>query len=116
MISGRLTYPPEIDAFTFTSFNFLKVEKNGRVGLLHYDGTILADIEYDEVNAEEDARQNIKYVYVRSGQKWGINNTKNETVFAIEYDELGKIDKNGNVIAKRNGKDIILDVRKKEEK
>jgi hypothetical protein len=114
MISGVVTYKCELDDFYFTKFNYVKAIINGRTGLLHYDGTLLASIDYDDVLAEEDAKFSRKYVYVKSGIKWGVNNIKNETLFPVEYDALSPIDRKGIITARKDGKDVFLDVRKGE--
>lgn len=116
MVSGELTHNADLDDFYFTRFNYIKAIKNGYTGLLHYDGSIIANSEYDDIRIEEDAKFASKYIYVKSGNKWGVHNTKGEAVFAMEYDELGAIDKKGIIIAKKDGKDVILDVRKGTEK
>lgn len=114
MISGAITHNCELDDYYFTKFNYVKSIKDGKTGLLHYDGTVLANTEYDDVRVELDVRFSEIYVYVKSGNKWGINNSKFGPVFPIEYDEIGTIDKKGIIIAKKDGKEILLDVRKGE--
>jgi hypothetical protein len=115
MISGEATYRTELDDYFFTRFNFVKAVKDGKTGLLHYDGTVIARIEYDDVRIEEDARFNSKYVYVKSDGKWGINNSRGLVVFPAVYDDIGAIDKKGIITARRDGKDIRLDIRNEKE-
>ena len=89
--------------------------KDGKTGLLHYDGTVIARIEYDDVRIEEDARFNSKYVYVKSDGKWGINNSRGLVVFPAVYEDIGAIDKKGIITARRDGKDVRLDIRNEKE-
>ena len=111
MISGKVTHNCELDDYYFTN-NYIKSIKDGKTGLLHYDGTVLAKTDYDDVRVEQDIRYSEIYIYVKSGNKWGINNAKYGEVFPIEYDELGTIDKKGIVIAQKDGAQVQLDVRK----
>ena len=116
MVSGELTHKTDLDDFSFTRFNYVKSIINGNMGLLHYDGTVAANTEYDDIRIEDDSKFGTKYIYVKSGSKWGVHNTKGEAIFPLEYDELGTIDKTGIIIAKNDGKDVKLDVRKGIEK
>ena len=112
MISGEVTHNCELDDYYFISNNYIKSIKDGKTGLMHYDGTVLAKTEYDDVRIEVDIRFSEIYIYVKSGNKWGINNAKFGEVFPIEYDELGSIDKKGIVSAQKNGAQLRLDLLK----
>ncbi|GEM_PF-5989865 len=112
MISGEITHNCELDDYYFTNYNYVKSYKDGKTGLMHCDGTVLANTDYDDVRVEKDVRYSEIYIYVKSGNRWGINNAKYGEVFPIEYEELGTIDKKGIVIAQKNGAQVLLDVRK----
>ncbi len=116
MISGEITHNCNLDDYYFTGNNYIKSIKDGKAGLLHYDGTALLKPEYDDVRVEDDILYGETYFYVKSGSKWGIISERYGEVFPAGYDEISAIDKKGIVTAQKDGLEVLIDIRKGEVK
>lgn len=111
MISGVLTCKCELDDYSFTKYSMLKAYKDGKTGLLAFDGSLLAGFYFDEIRIEEDARFSYRYIYVRRDGLWGVLNERGKILFSSDYEEIGPIDRKGQAPAKKNMQNIILDFR-----
>ena len=89
--------------------NILKVEKDGKYGIVNLSGKELTPIEYDEITASAGIKNSIK---VKKENKYGIINEDGKTVIPVSYSDievLGKDNKSGFVIKDENNKYGVID-------
>ncbi len=87
--------------------NVLKVKKNGKFGLINYEGKKLLDSEYDNISAILGTKNALK---VEKNGKYGIVNDQGVILVEPRYDDvllLGKEDKSGFIIKEKNVYGII---------
>ena len=89
--------------------NVLKVEKDGKKGLINLSGKELASCQYEEITAIEGIENALK---VKKDGKYGVLNNEGKQVIAPEYydiSNLGKDDKSGFIVKGENEKYGIVD-------
>ena len=97
--TGNLIYDTDI----------LKVEKDGKYGLLTFDGKEKTSIEYEEINAISGIDNSFK---VKKDGKYGIVDNEGKIVVEPKYadiDILGKDNKSGFIVKDNNEKYGIID-------
>ena len=89
--------------------NVLKVEKDGKYGLINFDGKEIVAAEYEEIVAITGIENSFK---VNKNEKYGIIDSEGKTVIQPQYvdiDILGKDNKSGFIVKNDNGKYGIVD-------
>lgn len=89
--------------------NVLKVEKNGKYGIIDLSGKELLSCEYDSITALEGVKNSLK---VSKEGKFGIANTEGKVVVTIEYADvqgLGTDNKDGFIVKSDDGKYGVVD-------
>ncbi|MCL2860656.1 MAG: WG repeat-containing protein [Oscillospiraceae bacterium] len=93
--------------------NILKVEKNGKYGIVNYDGKVLLSLEYDDIQTLKGASNNI--TIVKDG-KMGLCNGLGEIIIDPQYKKilpLGDNAQNGYIVVDSNNKYGIVGTNKK---
>ena len=65
--------------------NLLRVMKNGKYGVIDYDGKIILNPEYEEVTSLKSIKENL---LVKKDNKKGIINNLGQVIVPIEYKEI----------------------------
>ena len=89
--------------------NVLKVQKDGKIGLIDLTGNEIIPIEYDEISAIPEIENSFK---VKKDSKYGIVDGDGKTVVQAQYadiDVLGKDNKSGFIVKNDSGKYGIVD-------
>ena len=89
--------------------NVLKVQKDGKYGLINFDGKEVIPTEYDEITVIPQIENSFK---VKKDNKYGIVDSDGKTVIQAQYadiDVLGKDNKSGFIVKTDNGKYGIVD-------
>ena len=89
--------------------NVLKVQKDGKYGLINFDGKEVIPTEYDEIAVIPQIENSFK---VKKDNKYGIVDSDGKTVIQAQYadiDVLGKDNKSGFIVKKDDGKYGIVD-------
>ena len=89
--------------------NVLKVQKDGKYGLINFDGKEVIPTEYDEITVIPQIENSFK---VKKDSKYGIVDSDGKTVIQAQYadiDVLGKDNKSGFIVKTDNGKYGIVD-------
>ena len=89
--------------------NILKVEKNGKYGIINSTGKELTSIEYDEITASAGIKNSLK---VKKDNKYGIINEDGKVVIPTSYadiEEIGKDNKSGFIVKNENNKYGVID-------
>ena len=89
--------------------NILKVEKDGKFGLINLTGKELTSIDYEEILPIQGIKNALK---VKKNGKYGIVNDEGKEILKTQYadiDNIGKDDKSGFIIKSDNGKYGIVD-------
>lgn len=84
--------------------NILKVEQEGKYGLIDFEGKLILNPEYDNIYALEGIEKNI--IIEKGGQKGLVNTSMGEVIIKPEYTEISTLTKtyeNGYIVNK-NGK------------
>lgn len=87
--------------------NVLKVKKDGKYGLINFEGKSVLACEYDEIHTLKGVEENI---LVEKNGKIGLVNSKGQTIIKTEYLNIQTLKdeyKNEYVITTENGKGII---------
>lgn len=92
-----------------TSYKMTKLLKEGKIGLADENWKIVLPVKYadikDDKEYEEDMKNyNVIHIYendVHHGKLEGLFNVKNNDILEPVYKEIGKFDRNGNVIVTR---------------
>ena len=89
--------------------NVLKVQKNGKYGLINFEGKEVIPVEYDEITVIPQIENSFK---VKKEDKYGIVDSDGKTVIQPQYadiDVLGKDNKSGFIVKTDSGKYGIVD-------
>lgn len=89
--------------------NVLKVEKNGKYGLINLSGKEVTEIEYNKIEAIKGIKNSFK---VQKDDKYGIVDSEGKMVIEPQYkdiDILGKDNKSGFIVQNEEGKYGIVD-------
>lgn len=89
--------------------NVLKVQKDGKFGLIDLTGNEIIQIEYDEISVIPEIENSFK---VKKDSKYGIVDGDGKTVVRAQYadiDVLGKDNKSGFIVKNDSGKYGIVD-------
>ena len=89
--------------------NILKVEKDGKFGLINLTGKELTSIDYEEISPIQGIKNALK---VKKNGKYGIINDEGKEILKTQYadiDNIGKDDKSGFIIKSDNGKYGVVD-------
>ncbi len=89
--------------------NVLKVQKNGKYGLIDLTGKEILSVEYEEIVAILGIENSFK---VKMNGKYGIVNSEGKNVIEAKYadiDILGKDNKSGFIVKDDSGKYGIID-------
>lgn len=89
--------------------NVLKVQKDGKFGLIDLTGNEIIQIEYDEISVIPEIENSFK---VKKDSKYGIVDGDGKTVVQAQYadiDVLGKDNKSGFIVKNDSGKYGIVD-------
>lgn len=89
--------------------NVLKVEKEGKYGLIDLNGKELLNTEYEEISVIKGIKSAIK---IKKEGKYGVVNNEGKVILKPQYKEitnLGKDNKSGFIIKAENGKYGIVD-------
>lgn len=87
----------------------LKVKKDGKYGLISFDGTETTPVQYDEITVIPTITNSFK---VKQNEKYGIIDEDGKTVIEPQYadiDILGDNNKSGFIVKTDNGKYGIVD-------
>ena len=98
-ISGNLTYDQ----------NVLKIEKDGKYGLINFTGKEIIAIDYEEITAISGIENSFR---VKKDGKYGIVDNEGKIVVETKYadiDILGKDNKSGFIVKDEAGKYGIID-------
>ena len=88
--------------------NILRVEKNGKIGLIDCDGKVLLEAGYDEITSLKSVEGNL---LVKKGDKVGLINTVGQTIIPVEYKEIRVLEegyKNEYIIIDANDNQGII--------
>lgn len=97
--AGNLSYDKDV----------LKVQKDGKYGLINFSGKEITTIDYDEITAISKIKNSFK---VKKDGKYGIVDNEGKMVVEPKYadiDILGKDNKSGFIVKDENGKFGIID-------
>lgn len=89
--------------------NVLKVEKNGKYGIIDLSGKELLPCEYDSVSALEGVKNSLK---ISKEGKFGIANTEGKVIVTVEYSDIqgmGTDNKEGFIVKSNDGKYGVVD-------
>ena len=89
--------------------NVLKVQKDGKYGLIDFDGKEVISMDYQDITAISGIENSFK---VKKDNKCGIVDSDGKTVIQAQYsdiDILGKDNKSGFIVKNDNGKYGIVD-------
>lgn len=89
--------------------NVLKVEKNGKYGIIDLSGKELLPCEYDSISALEGVKNSLK---ISKEGKFGIANTEGKVIVTVEYTDIqgmGTDNKEGFIVKSNDGKYGIVD-------
>lgn len=84
--------------------NVLRVEKNGKYGLINLDGKEILACEYDEIQAIKGINNSLK---TKKDEKYGIVNSEGKVIIENKFadiETLGKDDKSGFIVKGEDGK------------
>lgn len=94
--------------------NVLKVEKNGKYGLINFEGKSILPTEYEEITAVSGIENSFK---IKKDGKYGIVDSEGKMVVEPKFadiDVLGKDNKTGFIIKADSGKYGIIDYSNKQ--
>lgn len=89
--------------------NVLRVQKDGKYGLIGLDGKVLAECEYEEITPISGIKSALK---VKKDNKYGVITDEGKTAVNAEYADvtnLGKDNKSGYIVTNEEGKHGIVD-------
>ena len=88
--------------------NLLRVQKNGKYGLIDLDGKTVLNVEYDSILALKSVEENLK---ISKNGKYGIVNNQGQIIVPIEYSDVQVLKEgysNEYKIIDENGKQGII--------
>lgn len=81
--------------------NILKFQKDGKFGLIDFEGKLILNAEYDNIYAMPGIQKNI--IIEKAGKKGLVNTSMGEIIIRPEYDQITTLTKtyeNGYIVAK----------------
>lgn len=94
--------------------NVLKYEKDGKYGLINFEGKEILPPEYDAVYALNGIEKSI--IIEQNGKKGLVNNTLGEIIIEAQYDEISSLTEtydNGYIVKNSEGKFGVIGADKK---
>lgn len=94
--------------------NILKVQKDGKYGLIDFNGKKVIDTQYEEISAIQGIENALK---IKQDGKYGIMNNEGKIIIELNYADitnLGKDDKSGYIVKNEEGKYGIVDYSSKQ--
>jgi len=88
--------------------NILKVTKNGKYGLIDFEGNVLLNCEYDEITSLKSVESNF---IVKQNNKVGLVNSKGQDIIKTEYADIRVLKegyKNEYLIVDENGNSGVI--------
>lgn len=89
--------------------NALKVQRDGKYGLINLNGKKVLDTQYEELEALQGIENSFK---IKQNGKYGIVNNEGKKIIEAQYEEitnLGKDDKSGYIVKNTEGKYGVVD-------
>ena len=89
--------------------NVLKVEKNGKFGIINLAGKEILPVEYDEISPTLEIKNSYK---IKKDNKYGIANAEGKVVIEPLYsdiDVIGEDNKSGYIVKDEKGKYGVID-------
>ena len=89
--------------------NVLKVQKDGKYGIINLSGKVLTSTEYEEITAIENIKNALK---VKKDGKYGVIDNEGKVLVNPQYNNitnLGKDNKSGFIVQAEDGKYGIVD-------
>lgn len=89
--------------------NVLKVQKDGKIGLINLTGKVILEPQYEEIIAVEGIKNSLK---IQKDGKFGIASDEGKIIIEPQYSDitnLGKDDKSGYIVKSDDGKFGIVD-------
>ncbi len=93
--------------------NVLKVQKNGKYGLVNFNGKQILDCNYDEIESLKDTENSI---IIKQGENVGLVDTTGNIIIPTEYKEITAIENNyqyGYIVKNNEDKYGVIDTNKK---
>ena len=93
--------------------NILKVQKDGKYGLVNFNGKQILDCNYDEIESLKDTENSI---IIKQGENIGLVDTTGNIIIPTEYKEITAIQNNyqyGYIVKNNEDKYGIIDTNKK---
>jgi len=94
--------------------NLLKFQKNGKFGLIDFEGKIIIEPEYDNIYALDGIEKSI--IIEKDGKKGLVNTSLGEIIIPAEYNEISSLTEsyeNGYIVKNNQGKFGIIGADKK---
>ncbi len=108
---GNQILPSEFSDFHEKRNDTFIVSKNGKYGVVTRENTIIP-CQYDRLQSLDYKHFIIEKTYDKKGKyspKYGVINTKNDTILALEYDYISGFDKNGKADIRKGRLEGYLD-------
>lgn len=89
--------------------NVLKIQKDGKFGLINLTGKVILEPQYEEIIAVEGIKNSLK---IQKDGKFGIASAEGKIIIEPQYADitnLGKDDKSGYIVKSDDGKFGIVD-------
>ena len=93
--------------------NALKVQNNGKYGLINLKGKLILECNYDSIESLKGVENSL---IIKKGENKGLVDETGKTIIAPEYKEIIAIEDNykyGYIVSNNEGKYGIIDVNKK---
>lgn len=95
--------------------DILKVKKNGKYGIINFEGKEILSCEYEEIKALENVKNSL--ITVKNGSK-GLVDTKGNVIIENEYKDIDSLTskyENGYIVQNNEGKFGVIGYNKKQE-
>lgn len=89
--------------------NVLKYKKDGKIGLINFDGKKILDAEYDDIYAMPGIEKSI--VIEKAGKKGLVNTSLGEIIIPVEYIEISSLTntyENGYIVKNSENKSGVI--------
>lgn len=89
--------------------NVLKYKKDGKVGLINFDGKKILDAEYDDIYAMSGIERSI--IIEKDGKKGLVNTSLGEIIIPVEYVEISSLTdtyENGYIVKNSESKSGVI--------